>query len=111
VVYTPEAKAEMLGLDRRLLEKYGAVSRETACALAAGALEKSGVHLAAAITGLAGPAGDGGGLPVGTVWIATAVRGGETAAAVFHFQGPRNGVRLAAAAAALEAALKRLEAA
>jgi PncC family amidohydrolase len=109
VVYTPEAKAGMLGLDRGLLEKYGAVSRETACALAAGALEKSGVYLAAAVTGLAGPAGDGSAVPVGTVWIATAIRGGEAAAAVFHFQGSRNGVRISAAAAALEEALKRLD--
>jgi PncC family amidohydrolase len=110
VAYTPAAKAGMLGLDPRLLEQYGAVSRETACALAEGALEKSGVHLAAAVTGLAGPAGDGSAVPVGTVWIATAIRG-AAAARAFHFQGSRNEVRIFAAAAVLEEALKRLEAA
>jgi PncC family amidohydrolase len=110
VVYTPAAKAGMLGLDPGLLAKYGSVSRETACALAVGALEKSGACLSAAVTGLAGPAGDGSAVPVGTVWIATAIRGGEAAAAVFHFPGSRNEVRISAAAAALEEVLKRLEA-
>ncbi|MDR2257578.1 MAG: nicotinamide-nucleotide amidohydrolase family protein, partial [Treponema sp.] len=54
VCYTVEAKISMLGLNRDLIEKYGAVSRETACAMAEGALEKSGAPLAAAVTGLAG---------------------------------------------------------
>lgn len=109
VSYTPEAKVRMLGLNRETLEKYGAVSRETACAMAEGALEKSGVFLALALTGLAGPGGDGSAVPVGTVWIAAAVRGEPAEAAVFHFDGGRNQVRNSAAAAALEEALKRLD--
>lgn len=109
VSYTPEAKVRMLGLSRGLLEKYGAVSRETACAMAEGALKKSGVFLAAAVTGLAGPGGDGSAVPVGTVWIAAAVRGEPAEAAAFHFEGGRNQVRNSAAAAALEEALKRLD--
>ena len=103
VCYTPEAKAAMLGLDRKRLERYGLVSEETARDMAAGALEKSGAPLAAAITGLAGPDGDGSGTPVGTVWIAAASRAGKTGTRVFHFQGSRGEIRLAAAAAALEA--------
>jgi PncC family amidohydrolase len=110
VAYTPDSKAGMLGLSRALIEKHGAVSRETACAMAEGALEKSGAFLAAAVTGLAGPDGDGSAVPVGTVWTAVAVRGGRTEAAAFHFAGPRNEVRNAAAAAVLAAALKRLAA-
>lgn len=109
VSYTPEAKAGMLGIGRDLLEQYGAVSRETACAMAEGALQKSGVYLAVAITGLAGPGGDGSAVPVGTVWIATAIRGGGTAAAAFHYKGSRNEVRNSAAAAALGEALKRIK--
>jgi nicotinamide mononucleotide (NMN) deamidase PncC len=77
--------------------------------MAEGALEKSGVFLAAAVTGLAGPGGDGSGVPLGTVWIAAAVRGEPAEAAVFHFDGGRNQVRNSAAAAALEEALKRLD--
>jgi PncC family amidohydrolase len=109
VTYTLEAKIRMLGLNRETLEKYGAVSRETACAMAEGALEKSGVFLALALTGLAGPGGDGSAVPVGTVWIAAAVRGEPAEAAVFHFEGGRNQVRNSAALAALGEALKRLD--
>jgi PncC family amidohydrolase len=108
VSYTPEAKMRMLGISRGLLEKYGAVSRETACAMAEGVLEKSGVSLALALTGLAGPGGDGSAVPVGTIWIAAAVRGEPAEARVFYFEGGRDEVRYSAAAAALEEVLKRL---
>jgi PncC family amidohydrolase len=93
----------MLGLDRKRLERFGPVSEETARDMAAGALAKSGAHLAAAITGIAGPDGDGSGTPVGTVWIAAASRAGTSGARLFHFQGSRNEIRRAAAQAALEA--------
>jgi PncC family amidohydrolase len=109
VCYTPAAKTRMLGIGNDLLEKYGAVSRETACAMAEGALEKSGASLALAVTGLAGPGGDGSAVPVGTVWIAAAIRGGRTEAVVVHYEGTRNRVRISAAAAALEEAMKLLD--
>ncbi|GHV44677.1 hypothetical protein AGMMS49546_29040 [Spirochaetia bacterium] len=108
VSYTVDAKVKMLGLEKAAVEKYGPVSRETACAMAEAALDKSGVDLAAAITGLAGPGGDGTAATVGTVWIATTVRGGETRAQVFHYQDSRSRVRNAAAARAVEALLERL---
>jgi PncC family amidohydrolase len=107
VTYTVDAKIRMLGLNRALVEKYGAVSRETACAMAEGALEKSGALLAAAVTGLAGPGGDGSAVPVGTVWIATAVRRERTEAAVFHYRDSRNEIRNSAAAAVVGELLKR----
>jgi PncC family amidohydrolase len=108
VSYTVDAKVKMLGLEKALVEKHGPVSRETACAMAEGALEKSGAFMAAAVTGLAGPGGDGTAVPLGTVWIATAVRGGETRAQVFHYRDSRNGVRNAAAAQVVEALMERL---
>jgi PncC family amidohydrolase len=108
VCYTPEAKAAMLGLDRGFIGRYGAVSRETARAMAQGALDKSGAEAAAAVTGLAGPGGDGSGEPVGTVWIATALRGEAAEAVRFQFDGSRNEIRARAAAAALEELLKRV---
>jgi PncC family amidohydrolase len=98
----------MLGLDRGLIERNGAVSRETACAMAEGALAKSGVSLSAAVTGLAGPGGDGTAVPVGTVWIATALRDGETTASVFHFSGSRDEVRRAAASSLVEELFRRI---
>jgi PncC family amidohydrolase len=106
VTYTVDAKADMLGLDRNTIEKNGAVSRETACAMAEGALAKSGAQLSAAVTGLAGPGGDGTPVPVGTVWIATARKGRETSASVFHFSGSRDEVRRAAASSLLKELLK-----
>jgi PncC family amidohydrolase len=105
VSYSVEAKIAMLGLDRGRLTQYGPVSRETACDMAAGALEKSGAFIAAAITGLAGPGGDGSAVPVGTVWIAAATRRGSSAW-VYHFSGERNEVRFQAAQTALEKLLE-----
>ena len=102
VCYTPEAKTSMLGIDREKLLSCGLVSRETASLMAAGALQKSGADIAAAVTGLAGPTGDGSGTTVGTVWIATAGRGRTTGEKGFHFTGSRNEVRLQAADAVID---------
>jgi PncC family amidohydrolase len=108
VSYTVDAKTLMLSLDREKIDVYGPVSRETACSMAEAALEKSGAGIAVAVTGLAGPGGDGTATPVGTVWIATTARNGETRAEVFHFKDSRNNIRNKAAASAVEALLKRL---
>ena len=102
VCYTKEAKISMLGLDGILLSANGLVSRETALSMAAGALQKSGADIAAAVTGLAGPDGDGSNIPVGTIWIAAAMRNGEASAKEFHFTGSRNIVRMQAAIAVIE---------
>jgi nicotinamide-nucleotide amidase len=91
----------MLFLDRSMLENYGLVSRETALAMAAGALRKD-VDIAAAVTGLAGPGGDGE-VPVGTIWVATACKNGENSAREYHFSGSRNDIRLQAAITVIEA--------
>jgi nicotinamide-nucleotide amidase len=102
VCYTQEAKVSMLGLDNGQLTIHGLVSAETARAMAAGALEKSGADIAAAVTGLAGPLGDGSSVPVGTVWIAAAKKGEYSTEREFHFTGGRNEVRLKAAIELLE---------
>jgi PncC family amidohydrolase len=102
VTYTKEAKVSMLGIDEKIPETFGLVSRETASAMAAGALHKSGAGIAAAVTGLAGPAGDGSNVPVGTVWTAAALQNGEIMAKEHYFEGSRNEIRIRAAIAALE---------
>lgn len=102
VCYSPGAKTRMLGIEGALLEKYGLVSRETVQAMALGALRQSGADLAVSVTGLAGPGGDGSGLPVGTVWIGTASRNGWCEALMYRYAGSRQEVRLAAAREALE---------
>jgi PncC family amidohydrolase len=108
VTYSIDAKARMLGIEEALIRKFGAVSRETALAMAEGALRKSGADYAFSVTGLAGPDGDGSGIPVGTVWIATFSSGGEGRASVFSFQGERNEIRRAAAQKAIAELLRRI---
>jgi PncC family amidohydrolase len=100
VTYRVEAKAAMLGIDRTMIERYGVVSGETARMMAEGALEKSGADISVSVTGLAGPDGDGRGTPVGTVWMAVAVRenaGQRVRVEHFCYRGGRAAVRKAAA--------------
>lgn len=77
VTYSDAAKQTMLGVPARILEHFGAVSRETALAMADGALAHAPVALAVAITGIAGPGGATSDKPVGLVHFAGATRGGE----------------------------------
>ncbi|MDR2049662.1 MAG: nicotinamide-nucleotide amidohydrolase family protein [Treponema sp.] len=109
VCYTPQAKMKMLGVESEILERYGPVSAETAAAMAAGAVEKSGADLALSVTGLAGPEGDGSNVPVGTVWIGTARKNGPGTAGIFHFTGSRNELRSKAALEAVNQILKQLQ--
>jgi nicotinamide-nucleotide amidase len=77
VTYSNEAKHEMLGVPNATLKKFGAVSRQTAEAMARGALKNSAADLAVSITGIAGPGGATPGKPVGLVHFAVAARGGR----------------------------------
>jgi nicotinamide-nucleotide amidase len=77
VTYSNAAKQAMLGVPASVLETRGAVSKETAEAMAAGALERSGADLSAAVTGVAGPGGGTAQKPVGLVHLAAARRGGR----------------------------------
>jgi nicotinamide-nucleotide amidase len=72
VPYTNAAKTELLGVDRAIFEKAGAVSRECVEQLASNTLEKFNSDYAIAISGVAGPSGGSAEKPVGTVWIAVA---------------------------------------
>jgi nicotinamide-nucleotide amidase len=76
VTYTNEAKQQMLGVPEDILRQHGAVSRETAEAMAKGALSHSPADLAVSITGVAGPGGGTAAKPVGLVHFAAAARGG-----------------------------------
>jgi nicotinamide-nucleotide amidase len=77
VTYSNASKQAMLGVPADLLATFGAVSRETATAMARGALARAGVDLTVAITGIAGPGGATPGKPVGLVHFAAAARGGS----------------------------------
>jgi nicotinamide-nucleotide amidase len=74
VTYSNEAKQSLLGVPTETLARHGAVSRETAEAMASGALAHAPVDLAVAITGIAGPGGAVPGKPVGLVHFAAASR-------------------------------------
>lgn len=78
VTYSNEAKTEMLGVPADLIRNHGAVSRQVALAMVAGALEHSRADIAVAVTGIAGPDGGTAEKPVGLVHIAAARRGGPT---------------------------------
>ncbi|MEM8607899.1 MAG: competence/damage-inducible protein A [Myxococcota bacterium] len=78
VVYANDAKEAVLGVDRAILEEHGAVSSETAAAMAEGALRVVDADIAVSITGIAGPGGGTDDKPVGTVWFGLARRGEPT---------------------------------
>lgn len=77
VVYSNEAKQTLLGVPAAMLKRHGAVSAQTAAAMAKGALKKSRADLAVAITGIAGPGGGSAQKPVGLVFFAAARRRGR----------------------------------
>jgi nicotinamide-nucleotide amidase len=77
VTYSNAAKQAMLGVPAAMLERYGAVSKEVALAMATGALAHAPVDLTVSITGIAGPGGATAGKPVGLVHFGAAARGGR----------------------------------
>lgn len=104
VTYTKEAKEELLGIDRQLLDQNDAVSEAVARAMAECALARSNADFAFGVTGFAGPAGDS--CEEGLVHMALARRDGGTLHRVGHFGAAGRGpVRLKA----IEAMLGMLE--
>ena len=85
---------------RRCCDAHGAVSAETAAAMAAGARARLGADVAVAVTGIAGPGGGSPEKPVGLVYLHAAGPGGERALD-FNAPGDRETVRARAAVAAL----------
>ncbi len=77
VTYSNEAKHELLGVAVKIIDEHGAVSAETASAMALGALKHSRADLAVSITGIAGPGGGSAAKPVGLVHFAAAHRNGS----------------------------------
>lgn len=101
VAYGNAAKMELLGVKKETLKKHGAVSEQTAKAMAEGIRRKSSTTYAIAITGIAGPAGGTKEKPVGTVYIALAGPK-KTEVKQFCFQKERIEFKQLAAATALD---------
>ena len=101
ISYTNEIKHKILGVDKMLLDREGAVSADVAKAMAEGARHILDADIAVSVTGLAGPTGDDRGNPVGLVYIGYA---DDKCSEVISclFEGDREAVRTQAAEAALQ---------
>jgi nicotinamide-nucleotide amidase len=108
VTYSNAAKQEMLDVASTTLDRFGAVSEETARAMALGAIAHSRAGIALAITGVAGPTGGTPAKPVGMVCFAWTLRNGATDSRTLRFAGDREQVRRQSVIAALEGVLERL---
>lgn len=102
IAYSNELKQQLLGVPADTVQHYGAVSRETACAMAEGALRLGAATIAVSTTGIAGPGGGGPDKPVGLVWFGIARAGGRTEAVSRTFGGDRDMVRRRATSTALD---------
>jgi nicotinamide-nucleotide amidase len=101
VTYSNSAKEQAVQVAPSVLREHGAVSEEAVTAMARGALAASTAGAALAVSGIAGPDGGTAEKPVGTVWIAAALRGGAVSARRFTFSGSRDMVRRRASVAAM----------
>jgi nicotinamide-nucleotide amidase len=113
VTYRIPAKTRMLDVSELTLARWGAVSEPTAREMAIGALTHSDADMAVSVTGVAGPGGGDIDVPVGTVWIAWALRVPDSTrlaqSARHAFAGSREHIRRAAVRAALAGILEILQ--
>ncbi|HWE51656.1 MAG TPA: competence/damage-inducible protein A [Bryobacteraceae bacterium] len=108
ITYSRRLKTELLGVPADLIERFGAVSKETAEAMAMGARDRTGATWAIGVTGNAGPTTDGDEAPVGMIIVALS---GPEGTVVFERQWPasdRPRVRAFAAQMALDALCRKL---
>jgi PncC family amidohydrolase len=108
VAYHNDLKQQLLKVPLALLEQFGAVSEQVACAMAEGARSVAGADLALAVTGIAGPDGGSPEKPVGSVYLALADHDGCVAKR-YRFKGDRAAVRQATVEQAFSLLKKRLE--
>jgi PncC family amidohydrolase len=108
VAYAYEVKVRLLDVSWDILNKYGAVSRETVLEMARGVQRRIGGDVAISVSGIAGPGGGTPEKPVGTTWIGLIAKDGEWAKE-FHFSGNREQNKSSAADAALQMLLDYLQ--
>ena len=107
VVYSNEAKMDLLGVEAAALRAHGAVSAVVAEQMAAGAAARAGVEVGVGITGIAGPDGGTESKPVGTVFVAVADPEGRTVRPL-RFVGSRAAIRERSAQNALDLVRRRV---
>ena len=101
VTYSNDAKIRRLGVKAQTLERYGAVSPQTASEMAKGIADTSGADIGVSTTGIAGPDGGTPEKPVGLVYVGLCVKGGVSATEL-HLTGNRAKVRTRAVVTALD---------
>jgi nicotinamide-nucleotide amidase len=101
ITYSNEAKERLLRVQRQTLEIYGAVSAETAAAMARGVMELAQADIGLAITGIAGPGGATAEKPLGLVYLGLAAKE-QVIISKHNFAGNRDKVREQSVTAALE---------
>ena len=106
ISYVNDVKADVLGVPREILDRYGAVSPWTAGYMASGVRKLLAADIAVSVTGLAGPGGDEFGHPVGTVYIGYESNS-KALVKEFHFAGSREEVRHQTIQAALRLILEQ----
>lgn len=111
VTYSNNAKQECLGVEVTILDRFGAVSAETAEAMALGVLAHAPVEIALSVTGIAGPGGGSPLKPVGLVYFGCATRGALTIVEKRFGDIGRAEVRLAAVVVGLDLLRKAAESA
>lgn len=107
ITYSDDAKRKLLGVRKETLEKYTAVSEETAREMAAGAAKSAGADAAISVTGIAGPGGGTEERPVGLIYIGCFLKGKVTVKEC-HFEGDRMENRTLAAREALHLLKQKL---
>ncbi len=111
VTYSNDAKVDLLGVPREMIDEHGAVSEPVAQAMARGVRARAHVDLGVGITGIAGPTGGSEAKPVGTVAIALAgPRPDDLRVRTYRFVGGRTMVKFQAAQAALDMVRRTLQA-
>jgi nicotinamide-nucleotide amidase len=108
VSYSNEAKIDLLGVRKKLIETHGAVSEQVAGAMAAGIRKRAGSTFGIAVTGVAGPGGGSPEKPVGLVYIALA-DDSQTTTRKFIFPGDRQFIRTLSVNAALDMLRRRIK--
>ncbi|MEM7206870.1 MAG: CinA family protein [Pseudomonadota bacterium] len=109
ITYSNDAKCQMLGVHRDVIDAHGAVSEEVVHQMAEGALARSTAQVSVAVSGVAGPDGGSEDKPVGTVWFAWGYGSGSIVTEKRCFDGDRAAVREQTVCHALQCIIQRLQ--